>query len=122
VPTELGPEWNPQLPPTGSHDLGPVAGHGSRDGVRGRTLPNLDGDKLAWRIGILEALRMAVGLVSQVDRGSLEPTDHGLDLNTDVLGKLPRAEVGLLELQDELIDCGEPGCFVGPGSRWFVGI
>jgi hypothetical protein len=19
-------------------------------------------------------------------------------------------------------DCGEPGCFVGPGSRWFVGI
>ena len=74
--------------------------------MNGRNLPNLDGDKLAWRIGMLEALRMAVGLVGQVDRGSLEPTDHGLDLNPDILGKLLRAEVGLLELQDELIDLG----------------
>ena len=49
---------------------------------------------------------MAVGSVGQVDRGRLEPTDHGLDLNTDIFGKLPRAEVGLLELQDELIDLG----------------
>jgi len=29
-----------------------------------------------------------------------------LDLDTDVLGKLLRAEVGLLELRDELIDLG----------------
>jgi hypothetical protein len=44
--------------------------------------------------------------MGKIDRGGLEPTDHGLDLNTDVLGKLLRAEVGLLELQDELIDLG----------------
>ena len=49
---------------------------------------------------------MVVGSMGQVDRGGLEPTDHGLDLNTDVLGKLLRAEVGLLELQDQLIDLG----------------
>ena len=49
---------------------------------------------------------MAIGSMGQVDRGGLEPTDHGLDLNTDVLGKLLRTEVGLLDLQDELNDLG----------------
>jgi len=45
-------------------------------------------------------------LVDQVDRGGLEPADHSLDLNTDILRKLLRAEVRLLGLQDELLDLG----------------
>ncbi len=47
-----------------------------------------------------------IGSMGQVDRGGLEPTDHGLDLNTDVLGKRLRAEAGPLELQDESVDLG----------------
>jgi len=42
-----------------------------------------------------------VGSIGQGDRGCIEPTDHGLDLNTDVLGKLLRTGVRLLEIQDE---------------------
>ena len=44
--------------------------------------------------------------MGQVDRGSLEPSDDGLDLNTDVLGKRLRAEAGPRELLDESVDLG----------------
>ena len=40
------------------------------------------------------------------DRGGIEPTYQGLDLNTVVLGKLLRAEFGFLELQDNLVNLG----------------
>jgi hypothetical protein len=49
---------------------------------------------------------MAVGSMGHFDRGGIEPTYQGLDLNTVVLGKLLRAEFGFLELQDNLVNLG----------------
>ena len=73
--------------------IGTVAPRGHDRGSIGRTLPHFNGDKPAWKIGTLQATSIAIGSMGKINRGSLEPTDHGLDLNTDVLGKFLRAEV-----------------------------
>jgi len=48
-------------------------------------------------------IRITIWSMDQVNRGGLDPTDHGRDLETDVLGKRLRAEA---ELLDELINLG----------------
>ena len=105
-PTELSPEWNPQLPSVRGHNLGPVARRGRCGRSSRQILSDFDRDKSRWRRGINHATCAASRWVGAIDRIGSDPTVHGQWVDANLLGELPLVEPGVPELTNELIDLG----------------